>query len=474
MLICKNCGKELDDAAIFCTGCGKELNAPEFPGAVEEAGQSAASDVVKTESVEDTIDAAISALGADEGASVNNESPATNDTQTSESIFESESGILQDEKNVTVNDNDDTINISDAAETHAYGAGSGNQPAEYQPTGYQSRPQSGQYQGGYSQQPYGYGQPAMQTAPSPVKEKKEVKVGAGRVIGASVVAFFAIVFTLLLSLILCVKFGANGNIIRGRVEKLDLRTILTAEYDGEEISTDLYKTIGFRTATEGTADESSFKEFMLKSDFLEYAGERAESYVNYIADGKGSDPSVTSEDFVNDFFKENRSAAKETFNYDMTEESYKTIRSNLDKEDFDTTMSVREWGDKAGFGLKNLSYVFSYITIGIIFALIIVLFIWILVIVDKKGRHLTGFYGNILFISGVIVFAVGVAIIVGAPVAYAFTNELAFYIIANVLLPFALVALCTGFVELLIGGILKKVKKSIKRKEKRNAVSVNA
>ena len=288
------------------------------------------------------------------------------------------------------------------------------------------------------------------------------------------VAFFAIVFTLLLSLILCVKFGANGNIIRGRVEKLDLRTILTAEYDGEEISTDLYKTIGFRTATEGTADESSFKEFMLKSDFLEYAGERAESYVNYIADGKGSDPSVTSEDFVNDFFKENRSAAKETFNYDMTEESYKTIRSNLDKEDFDTTMSVREWGDKAGFGLKNLSYVFSYITIGIIFALIIVLFIWILVIVDKKGRHLTGFYGNILFISGVIVFAVGVAIIVGAPVAYAFTNELAFYIIANVLLPFALVALCTGFVELLIGGILKKVKKSIKRKEKRNAVSVNA
>ena len=102
-------------------------------------------------------------------------------------------------------------------------------------------------------------------------------------------------------------------------------------------------------------------------------------------------------------------------------------------------------------------------------ALVIVLFIWIALIVDRKGRHLTGFYGNIFLVSGLIVFLSGVAVALGASVAYSFTSEIAFYLAANVLLPFALAALCLGFVELLIGYIFKKVKKSIKKKAKKAA-----
>ena len=126
-------------------------------------------------------------------------------------------------------------------------------------------------------------------------------------------------------------------------------------------------------------------------------------------------------------------------------------------------MSIQE------YNVGSVRYIFSYITIGILVALVIVLFIWIALIVDRKGRHLTGFYGNIFLVSGLIVFLSGVAVALGASVAYSFTSEIAFYLAANVLLPFALAALCLGFVELLIGYIFKKVKKSIKKKAKKAA-----
>ena len=42
---------------------------------------------------------------------------------------------------------------------------------------------------------------------------------------------------------------------------------------------------------------------MLNTDFREYAGRVAEGYLDFIIDGDSSNPSITSEDFVNDFIK---------------------------------------------------------------------------------------------------------------------------------------------------------------------------
>lgn len=441
MIICKNCGKELDDNALFCTGCGHRVKTPEFPDTPNETAETAGAETSVPEENISEPSAEIPTASADEGDSVlitDDEPTATINTASS-----------------VISDNSDTIDLSGVVSPQQPYNGGNNGSFAYN----SSEPQQSD---GYQQQPYGYGQQNPEPQPA-FKEKKPVKVGAGRLIGASVVAVFAMIFTLILSFVLCIKFGASGDIVKSRIEKLDLRTVLTAEYDGEEISNDLYKTLGFRTATDNAADETSFKEFMMNTNFLEYTGEKAKQYIDYIIGGEGSDPSVTSEDFVNDFFRNNDSAAREAFGSSFNDDTCDILVKNLDKEDFTSNMSIQEYN--VGF----VRYIFSYITIGILVALVIVLFIWIALIVDRKGRHLTGFYGNIFLVSGLIVFLSGVAVALGASVAYSFTSEIAFYLAANVLLPFALAALCLGFVELLIGYIFKKVKKSIKKKAKKAA-----
>ena len=96
------------------------------------------------------------------------------------------------------------------------------------------------------------------------------------------------------------------------------------------------------------------------------------------------------------------------FGSSFNDDTCDILVKNLDKEDFTSNMSIQEYN--VGF----VRYIFSYITIGILVALVIVLFIWIALIVDRKGRHLTGFYGNIFLVSGLIVFLSGVAVALGA------------------------------------------------------------
>ena len=276
---------------------------------------------------------------------------------------------------------------------------------------------------------------------------------------------------LLFSLLLAVKIGANGDIIKKRFTKLNAKTTLTSEFDGKEMSKTLYDSLGFRTATKGAADEAGFKRFMLNTNFREYAGDTAKNYLDFILDGEGKDPSITSEDFVNDFIKENKGEAVREFDYDFTDEDYDLMQKNLDKDKFSDSMSVREWSRKLGFDVDKLSYATSYITIGIIFALFLLFLIWIAAIVRKRGRYVAGFFGSTFTIVGLIVFLAGLTIIVGSAIAFTFTHNACFYLSESILFPMAALLIIIGAAELFLGFIFRKTKNRLKKKERKAAAA---
>jgi len=331
---------------------------------------------------------------------------------------------------------------------------------------YSQQPQQQMY-GGYGGQDMGGAVPPM-PAPMPVPQKKSAsgKVGKGRIFGASIVAFFAIILFFLLSLIVCLKLGLNGGTLRKRVEKLNLSRVFNAELDGRDVAENLYDSIGFGTVTHGNASDDDLKEYIKESNFLEYAGENIENYADYIIGGKGKVPSITAEDITYDFFGENNDVADDVFGYEFRKDDLKTIRKNLEKEGVDEALSVNEWEKEIKIDPKNISYVVSYIMIGILGGIVLILLIWIVIIIDKKGRHVMGFFGNIFFFSGLITFLIGAAATAGSMIAFALTSNVVFYLASNLLLPFGILALIVGFAELVFGFIFKKISKTIKRKKK--------
>ena len=315
-------------------------------------------------------------------------------------------------------------------------------------------------------------------APMPVqneeKAKPKKKVSGGKIFGASLVSLLTMVFLLLFTVLLAVKVGVNGSIVRRRAEKLNAKTTLTAECDGKELSKTLYDSLGFRTATRGAANEEGFKRFMLNTDFREYAGRVAEGYLDFIIDGDGSNPSITSEDFVNDFIKANKKSIVKEFEYDLTDDDYDLLQHNLDKDDFTDTLDIREWNKNAGFDLGNLSFAFSYITIGIVAALILLLLIWIAAIVDKRAKYVTGFFGGIFTSIGFISFISGLGIFLGSAIAFTFTHNVVFYLTENLLLPLSIVFCIIGAAEFLLGFIFRKTAKGLKKKERKAAAAASA
>ena len=302
----------------------------------------------------------------------------------------------------------------------------------------------------------------------PEPEKTDVKIGAGRIIGGSIISVFAIIALFVLSMIFSLKFGASGKTLRKNVEKLDGNSLFSAEFEDEEISGDIYKTLGINGISDGKADKDSFKKYLVESDILDFAGERIENYAKYVMEGKGDDPSVTADEITEEFFgsKENNKIAKKEMGFKFRSGDLKKINERLEKNDIDKNLSVDEWSDSVGFNVKNCSYIFSWVTIGIIGALILLLLIWIAVIVDRKGRHLAGFYGRIFGISGGLMFLIGAGVLAASPILFAITNNVIFYAVFHILLTFGIFAISIGAGELILSFIFNKIRKGLKGKEK--------
>lgn len=298
-------------------------------------------------------------------------------------------------------------------------------------------------------------------------DKAPTKVGAGRLTGAGIIAFFTAVFLILLSLMFCVKLGASGDTLKKRTAKMDINTVLDANYNGKSLSDAIYNEAGFGEASHGQVSKSDFRIYMAKTDLLSYAGEHIKNYTDFIINGESADPSVTTDDMV-EFFSSNSAVLRDVTDYEMQIADYNRIRSNLESKDTAKNFSVEEWSNKLHFNLQNANFIFSYVTQAIILGLVIVLLIWIIVVVSGRGKHVVGLYGGIFTWSGSIVFIVGLAIVAGASIAHVITGEFMFYLCASLLLPFGVFAICVGAAEFVIGFIFKRIRRGIRNKEKRN------
>ncbi len=291
------------------------------------------------------------------------------------------------------------------------------------------------------------------------------KTGFGRLLGASVVSFIAALLLIAVSLFFSLKLGFTGTNLHNIADGLDKWAVINARFNDMTLAENLYYETDFDKATHGFADKTEFTLYLAGTDFTGFCADKLEAYADYIIDGVGEEPTLTESEIV-DFFKANHDRGTEIFGYEMQTADYNAIRSSLAANETAEKFSVSKIGWELKFRLESIGYILSYVTIGILAALSIVLMIWVAVIVNRSGRHILGFLGNIFAWSGFAVLLAAVAASAGAALGYAVTGDFICYLSSTLLLPTALYAACIGAILLISGLIIKKVKSSIKVKEK--------
>ena len=458
-MFCNKCGAEIDDDSIFCTSCGAKIDEPDTiistpsePGFLKNDSEPT---VLLTE--DELQDAFVKEYGT-ESPEIGHPTDNSRDFFYNPDMAENTDDLMpfnEYESGEAVNtvhdipksfnDNSDTISF-DAVEDDDY-------PPIPEPVYPQPEPE---YSAPMYQEPY------ADVPPSPVQEQRRpqpAKIGAARLFGAFLIAVAAFLFLLVFSVTLSIKLGLNGHIVRNNISRVNEQTLIASEYEGRELSSALYGSLGFKNATGGMATESSFRNFLLRTDLVNYIGRTADSYLSYIIDGKGSDPSITSDDLVYDFIKGNNRAYIEEWGYSMTDTEYQAMVSNLENDGFSRSMSIAEWGTELGFSLRNLKFLFSIMTIAVFLIITALLFIWTALAVSGRGKYVTSYFGGIFRASGSIMILIGGISVLGSALAYVFTHQAVFYLLSYGLLTFALISVCTGAAELILGAIFKAVHK---------------
>lgn len=309
--------------------------------------------------------------------------------------------------------------------------------------------------------------PPVQEETAPVEEapQKPEKVSAGKIFGAGVVSLITIIILTAVGLLFSLKLGFTGDNLHNIAKDLNKWSIINAKMDGLTVSDNLYYKSDFDKATHNFADTTDFALFLAKTDFTGFCADKLEVYADYIIDGKGDEPTLTENEIV-DFFKENHDIAKETFGYDLQTADYNSMRTSLANNETAEKFSVSKIGWDLRFRLENIRYILSYLTLGILAAIVALLMIWIATLVNCKGKHIIGFFGNIFTFSGLAVILVSVAVSAGAALAHTVTGDFLCYLSSTLLLPTAVYGICIGAILLIAGLIIKKVKASVRTKEK--------
>lgn len=419
---CKLCGAVFDDDTLFfCTGCGAMLRNPATGEIVPENREE------YTPTADELAEAAQSADDSPEAALIN-EKPAEEPTVEVPPIPETA-------------ESPETENAPDVPESELYIARDREKAASAEKLPPEPEPD-----------------PLPEEAPP-----KPAKVGAGRLIGATLISFIACVILAAVSLLFSLKLGVSGDILHDRAQSMNVWTVINARFNGMSLSDNLYYETDFDKATHGFADKTEFSLYLAKSSFMDFFADKLKQYGDYILENRGDEATLRESELI-EFFMSSSESAKEVFGYEMQTADYNSIRSSLAENKTEEKFSVSKIGWDIRFRLENIRYILSGLTLGIIGALFAVLLIWLAVIINKSGRRLLGFYGGIFFWGGLVTLSAGVLTSLGAAMAYVLTGELWYCMSATLLLPTSIYALCIGAILLIAGIILLKVKKAIKRR----------
>lgn len=298
------------------------------------------------------------------------------------------------------------------------------------------------------------------------KPEAPKKLSAGRFVGASVISVFLIVFLLIFNIILSAAIGLNSKSLPKAVRAIRLENLLDTKINSDETLNDyIYKNLDGKFIRSSNAEKKDVRNLLLRLNITEYAAEHLKDYMAYLIDGtQTKDPSLTSDDII-DYLKKNSDVFEEELSFYMKDSDYKEISDSLDEMNVDDKLSLENWSDTIGFNLSNVHFLFSFITIGIVFAFVLVLYIWIAIVLDKRGRHIMGYFGNATLTAGLVTFIPAAAFAVVAAAAALYTGNTIVFVCAYLLFPFVCCALIIGAVEILAAIIFKKVKKHLKRKE---------
>lgn len=300
------------------------------------------------------------------------------------------------------------------------------------------------------------------------------RLTAGRAFGAVIISIFAVIFLVGFNFVISMRIGLSGDIVKNTANSMNAETLLDSKYDDDTSLSDyIYNNMNKEFIQRTGIKQKDMRSFLIKSDLLGFTSETLGNYASYLVNGSvKNDPSISSDDIAQ-FFKDNKKISDEEFGVSMEDEDFEDIRLGMKDDGIDDMLSVSHWSDELNFDLGNVHFAFSFITIGIIFAFVIVLFIWTAIVLDKNTKHVMGFFGNILLIGGIVLLVPSLIFVVAAAPAALHYESIAVYFGSRMLMPTALIALCTGAFEIILAVIFKLIKKHIKRKELKIAENNN-
>lgn len=307
------------------------------------------------------------------------------------------------------------------------------------------------------------------SASEPVHEEepeKPKKIGAGRFIGAGVIALFAFIFLMLFNVLISARIGFSSDIIHNTAEKLRMETLLDSELEnGQTVAEYIYSSLdhGFKSKT--GAQVKDIREILIECETQDFIAETLSGYAAYIVNGSYTEnPSLTTADIA-DFLRENGDIVMAELDSELAASDYDYLVENAVGDDFNEYASVTVWSDEIGFSVHSFHFFFSFITIGVAAALVLLLFIWIAVVLGRQGKHITGYISTILLITGLLFLLPSAAFLIGSGVSALYSGSAADYAASVLLVPFAAIAAATGAFETIVAVILRKIRKHIRKNE---------
>lgn len=438
---CKYCGSEISDNAKFCKVCGKKTEPEDIPG--EEIPEYAGNSDAEAETAEndDTNNETEEDTQKDKKSDDKDEKHSGADRKKDKG-----SGKKRDKKHDDDDDNDDDEKDGDKRDKKEKRdeKRDDKKKAEKKRADDRDTEKRGR---------------RLDDTPK--------KLSAIRATGAAFVAVLAVVFAVLLNYMFSARIGLSSDVLENAASSMNAGIILDSELPNGEIAAEyIYENLSPSFVSESGAQSKDLRSFLIKADSVGFASDVVKNYAAYLINGSvKDDPSVGSAEIIG-FLRENEDVMLSEFGYVMEDSDYEAFGEFLGQEDVDDALSIKNWSYTVGFNLRNFHYILSFVSIGIIFALTAVLFIWTAIILDRHRKNIMGYFSTITLISGLAIFLPCLLFVVATAIIPATDgNYTTVYLASKLLMPFALIGGCTGLFELVLSFLFRRIRSVYRKRE---------